>query len=149
MKKLELLCVGKIKEKYFNDGISEYIKRLGKYAEVTVTEIPDVKDDGRSAEIESKAILSKLSGYVILTDLRGKMLTSEEFSDLIDSAYLTASKVQVVIGGSRGVTEEVRKRADALVAFGKMTYPHRLMRLIVAEQVYRAFSIVSGSEYHK
>ena len=149
MKKIELLCVGKIKEKYFTEGINEYIKRASTYAEVTVTEIPDCADDGRSAEIESKALLAKMNGFVILTDLRGKALTSEEFSSAIDSAYQRVSKVQIIIGGSRGVTDEVRRRADLLVAFGKMTYPHRLMRLIVAEQIYRALSIVNGSEYHK
>ena len=90
-----------------------------------------------------------MNGFVILTDLRGKALTSEEFSSAIDSAYQRVSKVQIIIGGSRGVTDEVRRRADLLVAFGKMTYPHRLMRLIVAEQIYRALSIVNGSEYHK
>lgn len=149
MRRLEILCVGKIKEGYFNEGIGEYVKRLGKYCDVTVTELPDCKDDGRAAAIESAALLSKMDGYCILTDLRGKGMTSEEFASTIDSAYLRASKVQIIIGGSRGVTDEVRKHADALVSFGKMTYPHRLMRLIVAEQVYRAFTIIEGTNYHK
>lgn len=149
MKRLEILCVGKIKETYFKDGIAEYIKRLGKYCDVTVTELPDEKDDGRAAEEESKALLSRMNGFTILTDLRGKQPTSEEFSALVQSAYLRTSKVQVIIGGSRGVTDEVRARADATVSFGRMTFPHRLMRLIVAEQLYRAFAIEEGSAYHK
>lgn len=149
MRKLEILCVGKIKEKYFNEGIDEYVKRLSKYCDVTVTELPDCKDDGRAAATESAALLSKTDGYCILTDLRGKTLTSEEFAHTVDSAYLRNSKVQIIIGGSRGVTDELRNRADVLVSFGKMTYPHRLMRLIVAEQVYRAFTIIEGTSYHK
>ncbi len=149
MKKLEILCVGKIKEKYFTDGVDEYIKRLGKYCDVSVVELPDSRDDGRAAEIESEALLARMNGFCILTDLRGEQLSSEEFASLLDNAYMRASKVRIVIGGSRGVTDAVRARADALVSFGRMTYPHRLMRVIVAEQAYRAFSILAGSSYHK
>lgn len=149
MKKFELVCVGKIKEKYFREGIDEYLKRLSRFCEVTVVEIPDRVDDNTAAEIESRAIMEKLNGYVILADLKGKMLTSEEFAEAIDKAYLSSPKIQFVIGGSRGVTDTVRQRANLSVAFGKLTYPHRLMRLIAAEQIYRAFSILNGSEYHK
>lgn len=149
MKKLELLCVGSIKERYFNDGIAEYVKRLGRYCDVTVTEISDCRDDGKAAAEESRAILAKMNGFTVLADLRGKALTSEEFAGLIDGAYLRSPKVQFIIGGSRGVTDEVRKAADAVVSFGRMTYPHRLMRLIAAEQLYRAFTITEGSAYHK
>ena len=149
MKKFELVCVGKIKEKYFKEGIDEYLKRLSRFCEVNVVEIPDRVDDNTAAEIESRAIMEKLNGYVILADLKGKMLTSEEFAEAIDKAYLSSPKIQFVIGGSRGVTDTVRQRANLSVAFGKLTYPHRLMRLIAAEQIYRAFSILNGSEYHK
>ncbi len=149
MKKLELLCVGKIKEDYLTAGIAEYIKRLGKFCDVTVTELPDCRDDGRAAATESAAILSRMDGFKILTDLRGKVASSEEFASLIDGAYLHSPKVQVIIGGSRGVTDEVRRAADAVVSFGRMTFPHKLMRLIVAEQVYRAFTITGGTAYHK
>lgn len=149
MRKLELLCVGKIKEKYYRDGIDEYLKRLGRFAEVSVAELPDLADDGRAAELESKALLARMSGFTVLTDLRGRALDSAEFSRLVCGAYLRAPKVQLVIGGSRGVTDEVRARADAVVSFGKITYPHRLMRLIAAEQLYRAFCIEAGTEYHK
>ncbi len=149
MKRLEILCVGKIKEAYFNEGIAEYIKRLGKFCDATVVELPDCKDDGRAAAVESAALLSKMDGYCILFDLRGKQTTSEEFAAVIDNAYLRSPKVQIIIGGSRGVTDEVRRKADAVVSFGKMTFPHRLMRLIAAEQVYRAFTIIAGTSYHK
>ena len=149
MKKLELLCVGKIKEDYLNAGINEYLKRLGRYCSVSVREIPDRKDDGAAREAESADILAAESGYKVLADLKGRELTSEQFADALDKAYLTNGKVQFIIGGSRGVTEEVRRSADLIVSFGKMTFPHRLMRLIASEQLYRAFTIIAGTSYHK
>ena len=149
MLKLELLCVGKIKESYYRDGIAEYLKRLGRFCDASVVEIPDLADDVGAAEKESKALLSRMDGFVILSDLRGKLLTSEELAATLERGYLRAPKVQFVIGGSRGVTDEVRARADAVVAFGRMTFPHRLMRLIAAEQLYRAFTISENVQYHK
>ena len=149
MRKLELLCVGKIKESYYRDGIAEYLKRLGRFCDASVVEIPDLADDEGAAEKESKALLSRMDGFVILSDLRGKLLTSEELAATLERGYLRAPKVQFVIGGSRGVTDEVRARADAVVAFGRMTFPHRLMRLIAAEQLYRAFTISENVQYHK
>ena len=149
MRKLELLCVGKIKESYYRDGIAEYLKRLGRFCNASVVEIPDLADDVGAAEKESKALLSRMDGFVILSDLRGKLLTSEELAATLERGYLRAPKVQFVIGGSRGVTDEVRARADAVVAFGRMTFPHRLMRLIAAEQLYRAFTISENVQYHK
>lgn len=149
MRKLELLCVGKIKESYYRDGIAEYLKRLGRFCDASVVEIPDLADDVGASEKESKALLSRMDGFVILSDLRGKLLTSEELAATLERGYLRAPKVQFVIGGSRGVTDEVRARADAVVAFGRMTFPHRLMRLIAAEQLYRAFTISENVQYHK
>lgn len=149
MRKLELLCVGKIKESYYRDGIAEYLKRLGRFCDASVVEIPDLADDVGAAEKESKALISRMDGFVILSDLRGKLLTSEELAATLERGYLRAPKVQFVIGGSRGVTDEVRARADAVVAFGRMTFPHRLMRLIAAEQLYRAFTISENVQYHK
>lgn len=149
MRKLELLCVGKIKESYYRDGIAEYLKRLGRFCDASVVEISDLADDVGAAEKESKALLSRMDGFVILSDLRGKLLTSEELAATLERGYLRAPKVQFVIGGSRGVTDEVRARADAVVAFGRMTFPHRLMRLIAAEQLYRAFTISENVQYHK
>ena len=142
MKRLELLCVGKIKEDYLNAGIAEYVKRLGRYCDVVVTALPDMPDSPTEAEEESKALSARFDGFVILADIGGKAVTSEEFSELIGRAYLTHPKVQFVIGGSRGVT-------DARVSFGRVTYPHKLMRLIAAEQLYRAFTIAEGLPYHK
>ena len=116
MRKLELLCVGKIKESYYRDGIAEYLKRLGRFCDASVVEISDLADDVGAAEKESKALLSRMDGFVILSDLRGKLLTSEELAATLERGYLRAPKVQFVIGGSRGVTDEVRARADDLPA---------------------------------
>ncbi len=149
MKKLELLCVGKIKEDWLTRGIDEYLKRLGRYCSASVRELPDRPDDGRAAERESEELLSAMNGYVILADIGGKPPTSGQLAQAIDPADLTADKVQFVIGGSRGVTEEVKKPADLAVSFGRVTYPHRLMRLIAAEQLYRVFTITAGTAYHK
>ena len=112
MRKLELLCVGKIKESYYRDGIAEYLKRLGRFCDASVVEIPDLADDVGAAEKESKALLSRMDGFVILSDLRGKLLTSEELAATLERGYLRAPKVQFVIGGSRGVTDEVRARVN-------------------------------------
>lgn len=148
MKKTTILCVGKIKEKYLTDGIAEYAKRLSRYCEFSVVEIPDEAGDAEVKK-ESDALLTRLRGYVILLDLGGKELSSPELAEAVDRAYLTSPEITFVIGGSKGVDERVRAKANLRVSFGKVTYPHQLMRLILAEQIYRAFNILSGTPYHK
>ena len=148
MKKATILCVGKIKEKYFTDGIAEYAKRLGRFCDFSVVEIPDEAGD-TEVKKESDALLAKLRGYVVLLDIGGKELSSPEFAEVIDRAYLTAPEITFVIGGSRGVDDRVRAKADIRVSFGRVTYPHQLMRLILSEQIYRAFNILAGTPYHK
>lgn len=141
--------MGKIKESYLVEGIAEYVKRLTRFCDVTVTEIPDCADGAEAAKTESGAILSKLTGYTILADIGGELITSEGLASAVDKAYLTADTVTFVIGGSSGVDERVRAAADKRVSFGRVTYPHKLMRLIAAEQLYRAFTITAGLPYHK
>ncbi len=146
MKKIKIVAVGKLKEKFFADACEEYLKRLGRFADVSVCEIKD-RPDGIAAE--SSDILQALKGYVILADIGGESKSSEEFSDLLDSAFLRGDTISFVIGGSCGVDQRVRDRADRRVSFGKMTYPHMLMRVIALEQIYRAFTIKEGLPYHK
>lgn len=148
MKKVTVLCVGKIKERYLTDGIAEYAKRLSRYCEFSVAEIPDYAD-ANAVKKESDGLLAKIRGYCILLDLKGKMVTSPELSEIMDKAYLTSPEITFVIGGSEGVDERVRARADERIAFGKVTYPHQLMRLILTEQIYRAFNISANTPYHK
>lgn len=146
MKKIKLVVVGKLKEKFFVDACNEYLKRLGRFAEVTVCELKD-RPDGITAE--SSDILEALKGYVVLTDIGGEAISSEQFSDFLASVLESHDTVSFVIGGSCGVDGRVKAKADKKISFGRMTYPHMLMRVIALEQIYRAFTIKEGLPYHK
>ena len=148
MKKVNLLCVGKIKEKYLRDGIEEYAKRLQRYCSFCITELNDVSGVDE-VKVESDALLSKMKGFVILCDIEGKLLTSPQLSDAMEKAYLTQPEITFIIGGSEGVDERVRNRADLRISFGRVTFPHQLMRLMLTEQIYRAFNIAANTPYHK
>ncbi|WEG12817.1 23S rRNA (pseudouridine(1915)-N(3))-methyltransferase RlmH [Pullulanibacillus sp. KACC 23026] len=157
---ITILAVGKIKEKYLKQGMDEYIKRLGAYAKINMVEVPDepAPDSMSEAEIEQvkaaegEKILSKLSPdhYCFALAIQGKQHTSEAFASEIDRlATYGQSKLAFIIGGSNGLSDAVLKRADAHLSFSKMTFPHQLMRLILLEQIYRAFRINRGEPYHK
>lgn len=157
---ISIVTVGKLKEKYLKQGIDEYLKRLGAYAKVEIIEVSDEKAPEELSETEmvhvkgkeGERILSKISpdAHVIALAIQGKMKTSEELADNLDKlATYGKSKVTFVIGGSLGLSEEVLKRADDSLSFSKMTFPHQLMRLILVEQVYRAFRINRNEPYHK
>ncbi len=147
MKKVNILCVGKIKEKYFTDAIAEYAKRLTRYCEFNIIELADeVSDEVRR---ESDAILKKMRGYTVLMDISGKAVSSTDVASILDRAYVSSPEVTFIIGGSQGVDDRVRARADERISFGKVTYPHQLMRVITAEQIYRGFNILAGTPYHK
>ena len=148
MRKVNIVCVGKIKEKYLTQGIEEYAKRLSRFCSFTVTELPDECGDC-AVKKESEAIVKKLKGFVIICDLGGKQVTSPELAQIMEKAYLTAPEVTFVIGGSEGFDDSVRAKASERIAFGKVTYPHQLMRLILSEQIYRAFNILENTPYHK
>ncbi len=157
---ISIIVVGKLKEKYLKTGIDEYLKRLSSYAKIEVVEIPDEKapEELSSAEMEQvkqkegEKLLAKLSqdSYVIALAIDGKMKSSEELADTLDKlATYGKSKIAFVIGGSLGLSEGVLKRADEKLSFSKMTFPHQLMRLILLEQVYRAYRINRNEPYHK
>lgn len=148
MKKVNVVCVGKIKEKYLDMGLAEYAKRLTRFCSFQITELPDECGDG-AIKKESDAILKKLKGYVVLCDLGGKQVSSPELAELMEKAYLSSPEITFVIGGSEGFDDRVRASANARIAFGKVTYPHQLMRLILTEQIYRAFNITENTPYHK
>ena len=157
---IKIIVVGKLKEKYLKDGIAEYLKRLKSYANLKIIEI---KDEAASqtlsdAEIEQikvvegKRIIEKLPdrARVIALDLKGKQLTSEDFAEEINETMTYGtSQIAYIIGGSHGLSQEVLQKTDLKISFGKMTYPHQLMRLILVEQVYRAFKIIRNEPYHK
>lgn len=157
---IKIIVVGKLKEKYLKNGIAEYLKRLKRYANFKIIEI---KDEAASqtlsdAEIEQikvvegKRIIEKLPdrARVIALDLKGKQLTSEDFAEEINETMTYGtSQIVYIIGGSHGLSQEVLQKTDLKISFGKMTYPHQLMRLILVEQIYRAFKIIRNEQYHK
>lgn len=154
MLKINIICVGKIKEKYIVDGINEFSKRLGRYIKLNIIEIKDEADNVINFAInkESKNLLDTINkniGYNILLDLKGKGLTSEEFAKKIDELTLSVSTINFIIGGSNGYNDEVRNIADMRISFSKMTFPHQLMRLILVEQIYRSICINNNISYHK
>lgn len=157
--KVTLICVGKVKEKFYRDAIKEYEKRLGAYIKLNTIEISDekvkVENDSEIAlaiEKEGNNILSKIKDnqYVITLEILGKNLSSEEFASKIDNLMLIGkSDVALVIGGSYGLSDSVKKRSDFALSFSRMTFPHQMMRVVLLEQVYRAYRIITGASYHK
>jgi 23S rRNA (pseudouridine1915-N3)-methyltransferase len=158
--KIKIVSVGKLKEKYLIQGINEYLKRLQPYAKVGILEVPDEKapENLSDAEIEivknkeGERILKNLSPdtYVIALAIEGKMLSSEDLAAAFEDLMLQGkSDLTMVIGGSNGLSDEVLRRADFKWSFSKLTFPHQLMRLILVEQIYRAFKIIKGEPYHK
>lgn len=157
---INVIGVGKIKEKYLKLGIDEFKKRLSKYCKLDIIELDDEKAPEKLSEKEmimvkekeGKKILSKIkdTSYVIALAIDGKNLSSEEIADkMSDLAVRGNSNITFVIGGSLGLSDEVLDRADYKLSFSKMTFPHQLMRLILLEQVYRAYRINNNEPYHK
>ncbi|QVY61565.1 23S rRNA (pseudouridine(1915)-N(3))-methyltransferase RlmH [Cytobacillus gottheilii] len=158
--KITIISVGKLKEKYLKQGIDEYLKRLTAYANVNIIEVPDEKapenmspaEEEEVKNKEGKKILSHISQdtYVITLEIGGKMLTSEQLAEKLDSlATYGNSKIAFIIGGSLGLSDEVKATSKFALSFSKMTFPHQLMRLVLVEQVYRSFRINRGEPYHK
>lgn len=157
---ISIISVGKLKEKYLKLGIEEYAKRLGGYTKLDLIEVPDEKapEQLSDAEMEivkkkeSERILAKVpqDAYVFALAIEGKQRTSEEMSKEIESLMTYGqSKIVFIIGGSLGLHDDVLKRADTKISFGKMTLPHQLMKLVLVEQIYRSYRIMKGEPYHK
>lgn len=157
---ITIIAVGKLKEKYLKQAVDEYSKRLGRYCRVDIIELSDEKTPDNASEKdeiiikdkEGRVILSKIkeNSYVIAMDLKGKQLSSEEFSKFIDNCGIMGnSNLVFVIGGSLGLSEEVIRRANYKLCFSNMTFPHQLFRVMLLEQIYRGFRIINGEPYHK
>ena len=156
---IKIISVGKIKEKYLIDGIEEYAKRLSKYTKLEMIELKDIPNPNNASTLEEekikveegKEILSKIKDeYVISLDIKGEMLDSISFSKKIEDINTTkSSKITFVIGGSLGLSDEVLKRSDYRLSFSPMTFPHQLFKLILLEQIYRAYKIQAHEIYHK
>ncbi len=147
---IHIVCIGKLKEKYWQDAAAEYIKRLSRFCKLSVTELSESKSD--SKEEESEEILGRIpkESYVIALDVGGKRLSSEGFAEKISELALNGSSdICFIIGGSNGFDDRVRKTADMRLSFSDFTFPHQLMRVILLEQIYRAFKIINNEKYHK
>ena len=155
MLKIKLVVVGNLKESYFREMTNEYLKRIQKFAKIEVKEVPEQSTSSaisieKIKEIESKNVLNEIEGFSVLLDRNGENLTSEEFASFFNKKQIQGvSKITFVIGGSYGISEEVKDRFDMLLSFGKMTFPHQLMRVILVEQIYRAMTILNKVQYHK
>lgn len=151
--KINVIAVGKIKEKYFVEAVNEYSKRLSRFADIKIIEVdeaPPKKSREEIKRLESDEALKRARGLIVVADLRGEELSSEKFAAYIDGA-MTAGKGEIsfLIGGSYGFDDDVLKRADLVLSFGKATFAHQLFRVMLLEQIYRAFSINAGMPYHK
>ncbi len=157
---INIVCIGKIKETFFRDSIEEYSKRLSKYCSLTITELPDEKIPNNPSEKEISLIKDKegqnilnnlkKDSYIICMDLKGKQFTSEEFANKIENISINNnSSITFIIGGSHGISNNVLNIANELISFSKMTFPHQLFRIILLEQIYRAFKINNNETYHK
>ena len=146
MIKLNVIVVGKLKEKFFTEAVNEYVKRISRFAEVKIIELAE----GKSLETEGEEIIKKLVGTVVVTDVQGTLVSSEDIAKIIKNSALNGkSTISVVIGSSEGLCDKVKKLADHRISFGRVTYPHQLMRVILTEQLYRAMTILNNVTYHK
>ena len=159
MLNVNIICVGYLKEKFFADAVNEYKKRLSRYCKFSIVELNEEKtmDQQTQAQIdktlskEGERILSKInkSDFVIAMCIEGKMLSSEDLSQKLSDISMSSGTVDFIIGGSWGLSEDVKSRADFKLSVSKMTFPHQLFRVMLCEQIYRAFSISANAKYHK
>ena len=156
MIKVNVVAVGKVKEKYFESGIAEYSKRLSAFCDFKIIEVEEENfkktDDSlalKTVEKEGEKILSKLSGKVVVLTPEGEKKSSEGFAEIIKSAISKGENLTFVIGGSYGLSSAVKQKADKKISFSDMTFPHTLFRLMLTEQIFRSFTILNGKNYHK
>ena len=149
---IRIVCIGKIKEKFYQDAINEYKKRISKYTNIEIIELPDYNYDIKKTMIsEYQGIMKVLnkSDYNILLDISGNQIDSVSFAKKINDTLIINSNITFIIGGSYGVVDELRNIVDFRLSFSIMTFPHQLFRVILLEQIYRAFKIKNNEEYHK
>lgn len=151
--KVNIVCVGKIKEKFFTDAINEYLKRLSRFADVKIIEVDEasnVSNLDQKSKIEGERLIAKTTGVIVSLDGNGKQLSSEELAKFVhDKKVNGISQISFIIGGSNGLSKEVLDKSDLILSFGKITFPHQLFRVVLTEQIYRAFTIIEGLPYHK
>ena len=150
---IKIICVGKIKENYLEDALKDYKKRISKYHNLEIVELPDegTNDIKVALKKEKEKILKVLNpkDYIITLEIEGKEDTSVEFAKRLDNLFIENSNITFIIGGSYGIDDEIKNMSNHKLSFSKMTFPHQLFRLILLEQIYRAFKINNNEEYHK
>ena len=149
---IKIICVGKVKENYYREAIEEYLKRLSKYAKVDIIEVNDLNyDKEKIIREESKLIIDKLNNndYKILMDINGEILDSVTLSKKLNDLMISNSNITFIIGGSYGVSDELKRMVDYRLSFSSLTFPHQLFRVVLLEQIYRCFKIINNEEYHK
>ncbi len=159
MQSVKIICVGKLKDKFFRDASDEYLKRLKAYCKAEIIEIPaanlpDAPNDTQitaALEKEADAILKKIpsNSTIVAMCVEGKMYSSEDVAELLSKSAMNSGEIVFIIGGSYGLSENVKKRSDVRMSASKMTFPHRLFRVMLLEQIYRGYKINSGGKYHK
>lgn len=150
---IKIITVGNIKEKYLKDAIDEYLKRLKKYTNIEIIELKDegLVEEQKAIQLEGEKILKNISpkDYLITLEIEGKEYTSEEFAEKINQIQIENSNIVFVIGGSYGLSKEIKERSKLHLSFSKMTFPHQLFRVFLLEQIYRAYKILNNESYHK
>ncbi len=150
---IKIICIGKIKEKYFVDAINEYKKRISKYAKLEIIELQDYDNSNKELvlEKEKELILNNLNtkDYIITLEIEGNSLNSMEFADKIDKTLQINSNITFIIGGSYGLSNSIKKLSNYKLSFSKMTFPHQLFRVLLLEQIYRVYRILNNESYHK
>ena len=150
---IRIITVGSIKEKYLKDAIDEYMKRLKKYTNIELIEIKDegLVEEQKAIQLEGEKISKYITprDYLITLEIEGKAFTSEEFADKLNQIQIENSNIVFVIGGSYGLSQELKNKSKLHLSFSKMTFPHQLFRVFLLEQIYRAFKILNNESYHK
>jgi len=150
---IKILCVGKIKEKFFKEAIEEYLKRISKYSKIEIIEVNDVDLNNKdlNLEKEKESLLKHINDkdYIVTLEIEGKQMSSEEFSKTIDKTLISYPNITFIIGGSYGIHDDIKNKSNLKLSFSKMTFPHQLFRIILLEQIYRGFKIIKNESYHK
>ncbi len=150
---IKIITIGSIKEKYLKDAINEYLKRLKKYTEIEIIELKDegLVEKDKAIKLEGQKIERYLNNkdYIITLEIEGKELTSLEFASKLDNIFIAHSNITFIIGGSYGLSNQIKEKSNFHLSFSKMTFPHQLFRLILLEQIYRSFKINNNESYHK
>ena len=150
---IKIICVGKVKEKFYRDAIDEYTKRLSKYTKIDIIEVPDFENENKDIVLtkEKDNIIKHLNDkdYIITLEIEGQELSSLELSKKLDKTLITNSNITFIIGGSYGLHQKIKNKSNFKLSFSKLTFPHQLFRIILLEQIYRAYKILNNESYHK